>query len=513
MSHDPIQHYQDLCQSRSQQKQPAWLRAIRLSAAARLAELGFPTRKHEEWKYTPVRPLTAVAFAQSPLPLSLSRVAAEDLLSRTTQGALRVVIGDGQILPAISSLEALPAGVSIRSLREILDTENEPDDLLRQRFALALDRVGDNAFDALNLALFSDGVVIDIPKNTSVTQPIEIVYVGSCSSTPQIGAIRSFVSLARGSQASIIERFVGLSPDGAHNPHTTGSASTPHNPHTTGSASTPHNPHTTGSAPTPHNPHTTGSAPTPHNPHTTGSAPYFTTASTAFFVEENAALDHYKIQQDDPSAFHIAWTWLHQKSHSRVSTFAVSLGGKIARNETEAALDGQGIETTLNGLYLVEGDRFVDNRTFLDHAKPHCHSVEVYKGILSERGKGTFNGKILVRQDAQKTDAKQSNQALLLSDDATIYSKPQLEIFADDVKCTHGATTGYLDEKSMFYARSRGVPEDAARGLLTYAFANALIEGVRLPALQQELSALLAQRFQLSAMDDLMGLLDEQELG
>lgn len=480
MSHDPMQHYQELCQARSQQKQPAWLRAIRLSAAARFAELGFPTRKHEEWKYTPVRPLTAVAFAQSPFPPSLSRVAAEDLLSRTVQGALRVVIGDGQILPAVSSLEALPAGVSIRSLREILDTESEQDDLLRQRFALALDRVGDNAFDALNLALFSDGVVIDIPKNTSLAQPIEIVYVGSCSSRPQIGAIRSFVSLARGSQASIIERFVGISPDAAS---------------------------------TQHNTHATVSAPTQHNTHATDSAPYFTIASTAFFVEENASLDHYKIQQDDPSAFHIAWTWLHQKSHSRVSTFAVSLGAKVARNETEALLDGQGIETALNGLYLVEGDRFVDNRTFLDHAKPHCHSTEVYKGILSERGKGTFNGKILVRQDAQKTDAKQSNQALLLSDDATIYSKPQLEIFADDVKCTHGATTGYLDEKSMFYARSRGVPEEAARGLLTYAFANALIEGVRLPALQQELSAWLAQRFQLSAMDDLMGLFDEQELG
>lgn len=460
MSHDPIQHYQELYQARPKSNEPTWLRSLREAAFARFTALGFPTRKHEEWKYTPVRTLTATPFASSTSPTSLSSPATARTLSKTLQGALRVVIVDGHIIPSMSALESAPAGVSIRSLREMLHEEGAQHDLLRQRLSLALDRVGDNAFDALNLALFMDGVVIDVPKNIQMTQPIEILYVGSASKSPQIGTVRSIVSIGQSSQASIVERFVGAEPSD-------------------GSAQ---------------------DAPS-----------YFTSASTSFFVEDNAALDHYKIQQDDASAFHIAWTWLHQKSHSRASSLAVSLGAKIARNETEALLDGQGIETTLNGLYLVDGERFVDNRTFLDHAKPHCNSFEVYKGILSERGKGTFNGKILVRQDAQKTDAKQSNQALLLSDDATIYSKPQLEIFADDVKCTHGATTGYLDAKSMFYARSRGIPEETARGLLTYAFANAVIEGIRLPALQEELGELLMKRFHLPAVDDLSSLTDDKE--
>ncbi|MCB9639941.1 MAG: Fe-S cluster assembly protein SufD [Myxococcales bacterium] len=447
MSYDPIQHYKDAFAKRPQQGEPAWLHTLRQAALERFCELGFPTRKHEEWKYTPIRPISSVPFAFSDAPAAISETALEAALAGS-QDTLRVVFVEGHLAPSLSSMDASVEGLSLRSIQAALQDAKE-DSTLRKQLALAADRIGDNPFDALNLAFFTDGVVVDVAKNAVVSKPLEIVYVGRRGVSPYLGALRSLISAERSSQLTVVERFVGLDEAG----------------------------------------YVEGE----------GKDAYFTNASTSFFVEENASVGHYKIQQDSNTAFHMAFTSIHQKSNSRASSLAVSLGAQIARNEIEALLDGQGIETTLNGLYLVDGERFVDNRTFLDHAKPHCNSFEVYKGILSDRGKGTFNGKILVRQDAQKTDAKQSNQALLLSDDATIYSKPQLEIFADDVKCTHGATTGYLDKKSMFYAQSRGVPEEVARGLLTYAFANELIHDIQLPALRDELNRLLAERFQLPA--------------
>ena len=180
---------------------------------------------------------------------------------------------------------------------------------------------------------------------------------------------------------------------------------------------------------------------------------YFTNAVTEVAVGENAIVDHYKVQEEAVDAFHIAAMHVHAARSATFSSHAFSLGGKLARNDIFAVLDGEGAECTLNGLYLADGERLVDTHTTIDHAKPHCPSHEVYKGILGGRARAVFNGKIIVRPDAQKTDAKQTNRALLLTDDATINTKPQLEIFADDVKCTHGAAIGQLDEDAMFYLR------------------------------------------------------------
>jgi len=196
-------------------------------------------------------------------------------------------------------------------------------------------------------------------------------------------------------------------------------------------------------------------------------------------LAENAVLDHYKLQYEGLEASHVGATHVRAQRSATYASHAVSLGGALARNEVVAVLNGEGVECTLNGLYAADAQRLVDNHTTIDHAQPHCGSREIYKGILANRARGVFNGKIIVRADAQKTDAKQTNRALLLSEDAQINTKPQLEIFANDVKCTHGAAVGQLDDEALFYLRSRGLSDAAARQLLIHAFAADVLN--RLP--------------------------------
>jgi FeS assembly protein SufD len=209
------------------------------------------------------------------------------------------------------------------------------------------------------------------------------------------------------------------------------------------------------------------------------------------FVGENAGVDHYKVQQESLDAFHIASLHVHTSRSSRFASHSFALGGKFVRNDATALLDGEGGDCTLNGLYLADRDRLIDNHTTIDHAKPHNGSHEVYKGILGGTARAVFNGKIIVRQDAQKTDAKQTNRALLLTDGATINTKPQLEIFADDVKCTHGAAIGQLDDEAIFYLRARGLPYAEARDMLIHAFAAQVLDGVQIEPLRAALEITL----------------------
>ena len=220
-------------------------------------------------------------------------------------------------------------------------------------------------------------------------------------------------------------------------------------------------------------------------------ATYFTNAVTEIVVGDNADLDHYKVQEEGPEAYHMAITQVQLGRAARFSSHAFTLGGLWMRNEINAVFTGEGGECTLNGLYRGDGRQLIDNHTFIDHAVPHCASHELYKGILDDKARGVFNGKIYVRQDAQKTDAKQTNKTLLLSEDATINTKPQLEIYADDVKCTHGATVGQLDDESIFYLRSRGIGLEEARNLLTYAFANDVVGRVKVESLRERLERTL----------------------
>jgi Fe-S cluster assembly protein SufD len=221
---------------------------------------------------------------------------------------------------------------------------------------------------------------------------------------------------------------------------------------------------------------------------------YWSCGATEAVLAQAAVVDHYKVQHESRAAFHVATQQVYQRRDSNFSSHSVSVGGALTRNDVNAYLDGEGIESTLNGLYLVNGDQLVDNHMRVDHAKPHCNSHELYKGVLDDKARSVFNGLIHVHQDAQKTDAKQTNRNLLLSRGALASSNPQLEIFADDVRCTHGSTVGQLDREAVFYLRSRGIGEEAAKSLLTYAFAADVVERIKVEPVREDLEELLFRR-------------------
>ena len=223
---------------------------------------------------------------------------------------------------------------------------------------------------------------------------------------------------------------------------------------------------------------------------------YLTNAVTEIVAGDNAVVEHDKLQAESAKAFHIGTVHVYQRANSTYTSNSISFGGALVRNNITVVLDGEGIECTLNGLSLATDEQHVDNHTVIDHAKPHCNSHELYKSILDGRSKAVFNGKIFVRKDAQKTNAKQTNKTLLLSDNATIDTKPQLEIFANDVKCTHGATVGRLDEEQLFYLRSRGLGLNHARDVLTFAFTSDVINRVHVEPLRTQLEGIVHGRLQ-----------------
>jgi Fe-S cluster assembly protein SufD len=225
-----------------------------------------------------------------------------------------------------------------------------------------------------------------------------------------------------------------------------------------------------------------------------GQGPYFTNAVTQIVAGENAVVDHYKIQLESPDAYHIATMDVQLGRSANFTSHSISLGGALTRNDANATLS-EGTEATLNGLYIVNGAQHVDNHTQIDHAKPHGSSHELYKGILDGKASAVFNGRIIVRKDAQKTDSKQTNKNLVLSDDAVINTKPELQILADDVRCTHGATIGQLDSESLFYLRSRGIGRAEARNLLIYAFAQDIVDRIRIPHWRESLERILFEKF------------------
>jgi Fe-S cluster assembly protein SufD len=222
---------------------------------------------------------------------------------------------------------------------------------------------------------------------------------------------------------------------------------------------------------------------------------YFTNAVTEIFADENAVVDHVKLQEESKKAFHIARMEIDQEKNSNFSSHAISLGGDISRNDFNSRFNDKGSECMMNGLFLTDGTQLFDVHTLIDHAKPHCNSHEHYKGILDDKSRGVFNGKVIVRQDAQKTNAFQENNNIILSDDALINTKPQLEIFADDVKCSHGATIGQLDEEAMFYLKSRGIGEETSKSILIHAFASDVIKSIKVDAIKNYVEKILSDRF------------------
>jgi Fe-S cluster assembly protein SufD len=281
----------------------------------------------------------------------------------------------------------------------------------------------------------TDGACIHVPQGIAVPQPIEVVFVALPDGPATAIYPRTFIHVGPGAQATVVERYVSAA-----------------------------------------------------------KGVYLTNAVTEAVVGEGGSLDHVKLQTEGADSFHVAHTQFVMSERSRLVTHALALGGRWSRNEVRVRFDGEHAEATVNGLYLASDRQHVDNQTIIDHARAHCASHELYKGILDGHAHGVFNGKIFVRQDAQKTDAKQTNKVLLLSDDATIDTKPQLEIFADDVKCTHGATVGQLDDEQLFYLRTRGLDLDAARALLTFAFANDVVGRIPVETLRNELEQVILNR-------------------
>ena len=296
-------------------------------------------------------------------------------------------------------------------------------------------RAGATPFVDLNAAFFEEAMVLEVAPNTIVTEPIDVLIVSAPGTMPTLVSPRLRIVVGADSEVTIVERYAGL-----------------------------------------------------------GGQPSLTNAVTDVVLGPNARANHLKIQDEPLSAFHLASLFIRLDRSSTLISHAITFGGRIARNDIVAVLDGEGAECTLNGLYIATGESLVDTHTTIDHARPHCPSHEIYKGILAGRSRAVFNGKIIVRQDAQKTNAKQTNKALLLTDDAQVNTKPQLEIFADDVKCTHGAAIGQLDDDALFYLRARGISLGEARHMLIEAFAGEVLDGIPVAPVRERLMQAMEEK-------------------
>jgi Fe-S cluster assembly protein SufD len=412
------------------------IHTVRKAAISRFAELGFPTTRDEEWKYTDVAPLTRIQF-EPVLSYGLNGVGTRDV-ERLTFGQkwARLVCVNGHFSKELSSASSgrhSGRGRWIGSLAEAMKSASG----ILERHLTQHARYDENAFSALSAAFLLDGVFVFIPDETVIKEPIQLLFISTGAASKFISFPRTLIVVGNNSQVSLIETHIGLEEN-----------------------------------------------------------VYFSNAVSEVVVGENSVVEYDMVQDESERAFHIGSTHVHQERNSAYTSNAVSYGGALIRNNAAVVLDGEGAECTLNGLYVVADEQHVDNHTTIDHAKPHCNSHELYKGILAGKSRGVFNGKILVRKDAQKTDAKQTNKNLVLSNDATMDTKPQLEIFANDVKCTHGATIGQLDEEATFYLRTRGLGVETAHDVLTNAFASDVINRIQAPPLRDWLNVNLLIRLQ-----------------
>ena len=421
--------------------EPLWLRAIRERALARFTALGFPTTRQEEWRFTNVSPIADRVFHLAAGPDGLA--GSEHLAAYRFAAAepVEIVFVNGHFAPALSNLDALPAGVSVRSLAGVLS--DDPDRIVPHFGRHAA--FEDQPFVALNTAFASDGAVVETSPNAVIGRPIHILFVAARGG--EVSYPRVLVLAGRNTQMQIVESYVGVRANGDH-----------------GRAGI----------------RDQGSG-----------EPSFTDAVSEIVLGDGAVVDQYRVQREATDSFHVSTTQVRLAHSSTYSSHAFSFGGAIVRNDVNVLLAGEGGDCTLNGLYLAGGSQLVDTHTVIDHAQPHCGSHEVYKGILDGRARAVFNGKILVRPDAQKTDAKQTNKTLLLSDDAQINTKPQLEIFANDVKCTHGATVGQLSADALFYLQARGIDRATAQQMLIRAFAGDITGRVKIGALREHLDDVL----------------------
>jgi Fe-S cluster assembly protein SufD len=419
---------------------PSWLKSARRVALERATARGLPTLKDEDWKYTRLGPLSEAPFKRME-PGTGHRFSSASIDSLTFDAqCTRLVFVNGLFDPALSSLTTLPEGVQVTNLASALV---ERDAGVEQFFSHPFDEY-DHAFSAINTALTEDGAFIRLSAGAVVARPIHLVFLTDAQGSRVVSNPRSLILAGADSRVTIVETYAG----------------------TTGDVTC-------------------------------------TNAVTQVILDERARIEHYKIQDEPDTTFHLALLDVRQGRDSQFSSVSVALGSMIARHEVHVRLQGEGAQVCVDGLYLPSGDQHHDNPVLIEHAAPRCTSHQLYKGIVDERGHGVFNGRIIVWPGAEGTDANQTNKNLLLSDHAEIDTRPRLEIFTDDVKCTHGAAVGALDEEALFYLRSRGLAVEEARSLLTYAFARQILNRIEPTPLRSELATMVARR--LSTVDLEMG--------
>jgi Fe-S cluster assembly protein SufD len=406
-----------------------WLRAQRVAALETFRETGFPTLRHEDWKYTDARPIVQRRFrlaAAHALPDAAA-------LRPYTLAGHQLVFVDGRFAASLSTPAPLPAGVEVMSLAQALARVPERLEPWLGRYASP----GQNGFAALNAAFLQDGAFIHLARGTALEAPLHLLFVAS-GAADTLAYVRNLIVAEADSAASVIESYAPLS-----------------------------------------------------------DATGFTNSVTEIVLEQGAQVEHYRLGREGEAAYHIGSTHVQLARDSRYTSHSIAFGGRIVRHELYATLEGEGAECTLNGLTVTHGRQHVDNHTRIDHRQPRGTSREWYKGVLDDQSRAVFSGRIVVHPQAQHTDAEQANHNLLLSPDAEADSRPQLEIYADDVKCAHGATVGSLDADALFYLRTRGLDMAHARSLMVYAFASDVLARMSLAPLRAQLEQQLAGRLAL----------------
>jgi Fe-S cluster assembly protein SufD len=403
---------------------PEYVKERRKEAASSFRNLGFPTKKQEEYKYTDFSPALKKDYRIG----NSSNLSESDLKPFYYQNleANVIIIINGTYSPSLSKIE--------ETSLEISDFAESKADILEKYFGKETYTAKD-PFAELNTAFSTGGVTIRVPKGKAITKPVAIHYFSDCREVNTFSQPRTLILAEAASLVTVIESF-----------------------------------------------------------HTIGENESFTNILTDLVLHQDAIVDYYKIENDSPASYHVGSTVVTQEGKSTFNSATITLNGAIVRNNMNVVLAAPYSEATFYGLYFPKGRQLVDNHTMVDHAVPNCESNELYKGILDERAIGVFNGKIFVKQDAQKTNAFQSNRNILLSRDAIMNTKPQLEIFADDVKCSHGATVGQLEDESLFYLRSRGMSKESAISLLLQAFAKDVIDHIKVEPLREFLNQAIETR-------------------
>jgi Fe-S cluster assembly protein SufD len=393
---------------------PAWLREERRGALARFAARGLPTTRDEEWKYTSIAPIGSTRFDL--VADATGEVPSEEALAPfliEAPSGNRLVFVNGRYVAKLSTIGPLPPGGRAGSLAEALFTDAE---WIRPHLTEAIGDERGSGFGALNAAFWTDGAIVRFPPGSRLDEPLQLLFVGTAPETPRAQQPRSLIVLERDSRAVIVESYVS-----------------------------------------------------------TGNDAYLTNAVTDVLLGPGASLEHQRILLESRRAFHIGRTRVRQDRDSRLASCSLMLGGRLVRHEVDANLGAEGVDCRLGSLFVIGAEQHADIHTVVDHAQPRATSRQLHKGVLDGRARGVFNGRVIVRPGANGTDAHQTNKNLLLSDGVEADSKPRLEIFADDVKCGHGAADGQLAADAVFYLKSRGLDEASARTLLTRGFANEVL--------------------------------------